>query len=747
MIFCAILGVLSTWRSPAITPYRSSAPIQARSIKAKVTEVAIYEPVEVEIDLSATYDNPFDPSDISVNVRVDGPNKKGFNIPAYFTIDQTRKLTDGKEVITPTGKPSWRAKITLRETGIHQISAIVKDRNGSSLTDAINLNGLESEKSGFVSISSKDIRYFLTSEGKSFYPLGTNVCWGGDQGTFNYDNWIPKYADQGCNVFRVWLSPYWATFGLEQTGNARDGKGLGVYSLENLSKLDHVLDLARSRGMKVKLCIESYNIIRDKDASPSWEEGPHSIANGGVLHTPSEFWESNDMDRIFMAKLRYLVARYSADPAVFAWEFFNEADLSRDFPVDKAKEWHQRMAKELRLLDPYKHLITTSFSDSMGVKEIDLLSDIDYIQTHNYNSPDVISQVAIQQSRKGSWGKPHYVGEIGADSAGPRREDDPTGIQIHDPMWISIAMGSSGVAQSWWWDNLIEPNNLYPLFGAASKFLDGINWPNEGFRQTQPRSSWRTAPNSTPRKDISFQSGIAVWEASPYNQPRTVKITEAGATGQNPVANTLHGLTNHRSWHNPVTFRTELPRPTVFEVTVDGVSGYGGGRLVLDLDGSPFLTRNFPDPDGSSKTETLSQYNGTYKVTIPPGKHTLIVKNTGDDWINASMRFKDVMPRTSPPLISWGTIGDNTALAWTRLEDRTWRRVCVGKETIPACPETRLELSGLASGTWKVELWDTWKGTVRDTQLCRVTLDGKLKVNIPTVESDIAMKATRQPKG
>ena len=136
--------------------------------------------------------------------------------------------------------------------------------------------------------------------------------------------------------------------------------------------------------MKVKLCLDSYNMLRDKDGYPSWEDGVFNIANGGILHSPAEFWQSPEMDRFYVEKLRYLVARYSGDPTVFAWEFWNEIDISRDMPLDLAKEWHQRMGKQLQKTDPYHHLITTSFGNSMGIKDIDYLSEMDYTQTHNY---------------------------------------------------------------------------------------------------------------------------------------------------------------------------------------------------------------------------------------------------------------------------------------------------------------------------------------------------------------------------
>ena len=77
---------------------------------------------------------------------------------------------------------------------------------------------------------------------------------------------------------------------------------------------------------------------------------------------------------------------------------------------------------------------------------------LDYVQSHHYNSPDLAVTLANAQSNKAAYNKPHYVGEIGADSGGLRSADDPQGLQVHDPLWVTIATGGSGAAQSWWWD-------------------------------------------------------------------------------------------------------------------------------------------------------------------------------------------------------------------------------------------------------------------------------------------------------
>jgi len=66
------------------------------------------------------------------------------------------------------------------------------------------------------------------------------------------------------------------------------------------------------------------------------------------------------------------------------------------------------------------------------------------------------------------------------------------------------------------------------------------------------------------------------------------------------------------------------------------------------------------------------------------------------------------------------------------------------KEQIPAAPATSFELNGLASGVWKVELWDTWKGVPVRSETVKVGIDGNLKLSLPSIETDLALKAVKQ---
>ncbi|RYG85894.1 hypothetical protein EON77_04725 [bacterium] len=221
-------------------------------------------------------------------------------------------------------------------------------------------------------------------------------------------------------------------------------------------------------------------------------------------------------------------------------------------------------------------------------------------------------------------------------------------------------------------------------------------------------------------------------------------MTESGADRGAPGL--LHGTTNHPDLHNPVTFTVNLPRRTRFDAIVGDVSGSGGAKMVLRLDGDTVMTRDFPDPDGTDKTETLTSFAGTYSLEIPAGRHTIRVENTGRDWMRASFRFRGALVQKTPALDAWAAVGEKTIVLWARNSGRPFARLMAeGESAGGTIPPTYAKLAGLASGTYDVTLWDTWEGKPIRTLERNVGLDGILTVALPAITHDLAVKAVLRP--
>ncbi|MDR3689929.1 MAG: DUF5060 domain-containing protein [Fimbriimonas sp.] len=731
---------------PIVTPYFVKEPLAIRSIKGVEGEVAQFGVEELTIGLDATYDNPFDPGDISLDANVTTPKGETYTIPGFFYRSYSRAQSQGKESLTPSGTPEWRVRLCPTEPGAYTVVLTAKDRTGAKTSNPFQFRVQPSKAHGRIRVSPRNRQYFEFDDGTAFYPIGANVCWGNDPGTFSYDEWLPEYSKAGANYFRVWLGPAWVTFAMEVGGKPEEGKGFGQFCLPNAWRLDHVMDEARQGGLNVMLSIDSYNTLRAHSAYPAWDKAPQNRDNGGPIRIWTDFWTNSQIEKWYKAKLRYLVARYAAYSNLMSWEFWNEVDLTEDYSAEVVKAWHRRMGGELRRLDPYHHMLTTSLSDSMGNRDIDLLPELDYDQTHTYDNPDVAGSVLYQQSRKSEWGKPHYVGEIGASSSNTEADKDPDGMQIHDPIWMSLATASSGTAMAWWWDSLIAPHHLYPLYAAASKFVAGIDWPSEDFRRTTPIIHYRVPPKNPERKDLDFQNGPVQWTEGDANKPHFISVRDGKADGDLPLPGIQHGVRNHRDWHNPVRFKVSLDRETRFEVMVGDVSGYGGATLQVSLDGDPVMTREFPAGDGAVNGQSVGKYAGHYGITVPKGDHTIVVENIGNDWFMVSYRFVDLLKRTGPAIQGWAVEGNTTAIVWLRPDGRTWHRAIIDKAVFPPTPECKVSLDGLASGDWAVEIWDTWKGIILSTETSHVSLAGTATVSVPSFAKDLAIKLTKVDK-
>lgn len=756
---------------PPTLPYAARGPLKIENVIWRGgSKVARFRPAELAVGLSATYDNPFDPAQVTLDAVVTDPRGRRRTIPGFLyrpyvrstgrvtlpiAISSTEALAAGKasptetkedgERLTPAGPPEWRLRITPAEVGVHQIEVVLKTSQGVVRKGGLKLTAT-SGKGGFVRVSPRDPRFFALDDGQSYWPIGTNLGWASARGTRDYDAWIPTFARSGANWGRLWLAPHWTTLALERPGRPEQGAGVGQYDLANAWRLDHVVDLAARNGMRLALCIESYNILRDRINWPEWERSPLNRGQGGPLDRPEAFWTDPEMDRLNRMKLRYLVARWGANPAVMAWEFWNEVDGITDYNATPVRDWHAHTARYLKSIDPYRHLITTSFGgygESAGDEAMFGLKELDYAQSHRYEDPDLADGVARAQARLGRLGKPHFVGEIGADTTGPRKKDDLEGLQIHNPLWASIATGSGGASMPWWWDSYVFPQRHYRLFTPARRFLKGVAFDREGFQTVTPTMEFAQIPNPLPRRDAAVAGASVGWKPAPFNAPRRVRITRNGVTPDGPLSTMQQGVGNHADLHNPITFEVDLPYPTRFITEVGDVSGYGGAKLRITLDGKAMVERDFPDPDGDRITDSLKQFAGDYPIDVPAGKHTVVVENPGQDWFMATYRMPNALERTHPPLKAWASVGKGTILAWVRVEDRTWRRTAAQRLPSSKAPASKLLLPKVSPGRWQAELWDTRAGKVLRTQKVTIPKTGIATIDLPPIDKDLAVKLRR----
>ena len=327
------------------------------------------------------------------------------------------------------------------------------------------------ERHGLVRVEPEGKRYFHLDDGTPLFLNGLCVGWHGRRGTYDYDDWLAAYRKAGINYMRVWMFP--TAFSIEW-----DRQDRLHYRLDNAWQLDRVLAEAERSGVFVMLCLDYHGIFEVKPdfwgGNNYWPRHPYNAANGGPCQTQNEFFTSEAAKRLYEKRLRYIVARWSAFPNLLAWEFFNEIDNEYAYVKhDDVIAWHGQMGRRLRSLDPFDHLISSSFTGGSERPDLYALPEMDFAQYHSYNEPHPARMTTEKTKRFfDKYRKPFFVSEYGTDWKGWKPDTDPHFRALHQAIWSGAFAGAAGTGMTWWWES-IHTADLYHHWSALHAFLAG----------------------------------------------------------------------------------------------------------------------------------------------------------------------------------------------------------------------------------------------------------------------------------
>ena len=682
--------------------------------------VGNYEKFEIGYDLGRTYSNPFDPAQIDVTVEFKSPTGKLHSVKGFIYQDYERTGDIHQQTLTPKGGLGWKARFAPDEVGEWSYSIRAKDDSSTATASPRSFKVESSSNRGFVRISTNDPEYFAFDNGGCYFPVGENMGWSGSGRTFQFDKWIGSLAENGGNFIRVWQAGWhteyeWAYSYPATTllpGNYLD-------RLREAWELDHILDLATQKNIYVMLCLINHGKFSTTNDS-NWKDNPYNKkANpkGGFLDKPEELW-TNDKAKMFIQRnWRYLVARYANYTSLQSWELFNEMEWIDHYSssVTLSAKFHQEMGDYLRSIDPYGHLVTTSYAHALQWPTTVWDSGMQFVQEHNYGGMDM-AQVAdglIGGMRAKCPGKPAWIGEMGIGD-GAEVKLDPTGIFIHGTQWGSLTAKASGAGFPWWWDNYVDPNNLYFRFKGISSFTSGEDLDRRGY---QPIGF---TVSTSQMSDLSFSPGNSAWGVKAA-EDHFVLGTDGSIT---PGASNLTGFiysTAKNQFRNPPTFHLELTRPSVFKVVLNAVSAWGTNNLTIQMDGKP-----------TEVNKSLAKANAVYEAKIPAGSHDVSVDSTGQDWVQvASYSIGNYVGALSCKALR----GRGKTLGYVRSRGFNYGNPRPNKVT-----KAVLKLDGLnQDGPWKIEWWDTEKGVIVHQAKVSVK-NGTAQAPVPPVSTDLAFK-------
>ncbi len=723
-----LLGMLSAELSQA-------DPLAIGKVTANAQRTAQYEKLELSVDLGASYQNPFDADEVRLDAVFVSPAGKQYTVPGFFMADYRREVRDGSEAMLPQGGGAWKVRFAPRETGRYTWRLWLQDRSGRISGGSGAFHAVPGDSPGFVRISPADPHYFAFDNGKGCFLIGHNlpIYHARDQ---TGDAAMRKFAAAKENYNRWWLSA--SNFGIEWTDR------LGWYRQDAAARLDHVLELGKQLGQYYMLCMDTHQDFREE----GWEKNPFNARNGGPCATPADWFRNETARHYYKKRLRYIVARWGYSAHVLCWELGNEFEGWADTPQHLQLAWHKEMADHLRALDPFGHLITTSFWTDTGPEEFWRLENIDIVQTHCYTNDDGNVAEPVRRYGLHQWqrfNKPHVFAEFGIRSQPGAADKDPQGWAIHNALWAGLLSFCAGGPMPWWHEEYLDKLNLYFHFTALANFTADL---------PLGTARWERLPTTLPQfADTGRRPRTGDVVIVPVRRWGKAQDPEFFVQGDGTIRDgqipqqLLQGVW-HKDLRNPPTFVVNYPQPGKFIVHVAEVSE--GGLLRIRIDGRQRLEKAFPCGKGLGKEsrwrsewklwETV--YDEDLSVDVSPGPHRIRIDNLGNDWVKTSRyTFTGCRLLDLPDALVCGMKTDKVALLWVQNRQSCWYNHAGHGKVGQVAPMT-LTVEGLRNGNCRVEWWETWKGTLQRRDDMRVS-NGSLRLSIPRLETDVAIKIKR----
>ena len=548
-----------------------------------------YGPVTVTLPMAVPGD-PFDAEGTDVRVRFVGPDGTVAERLAYW---------DGK---------AWRATLLAPKRGRYAAMATLNGKPLGARLSAVTLTA--PMRGGFVRRGGPwGLR---TSDGKGYWPMGHNLAWSNET-VKDLPAALRKMGDYGADWARIWMCAW-------------DGKSpymtpefvrTGAMNLPAFAQWDAITKAAEEAGVPYQMTL-FYHGPWSSDVNTNWPESPWNAANGGFLAKPEEFFTNDRAKRLARSVLRYAVARYGASPAVMGWELFNEVEWTdgiKRFP-EKVGAWHDEMARYLRSLDPYGHLVLTS-----SKLDLPIWREADVYEPHGY--PPSVGAMVL--SEKVLPGKPFFFGEVGPSDLGGGKPIQVASIR--GGIWNALFAGHAGAAQMWDW-GVIEREGLGVEWARARAILT-----RSGVLERAPMPRKILDLDAGSGADLALNPGGG-WKAA--EKARFDLPGDASAMGLFPTY--YQGRAHREMRQENATFAFAADRAGQVRVAVTGISDTGGA-LELRLDGKTVVKKEWAAGAKVGAGEALGAPFGV-------GRHTLELVNDGPDWVSlGSLTFGGIGPK------------------------------------------------------------------------------------------------------
>ncbi|MBN1360922.1 MAG: DUF5060 domain-containing protein [Sedimentisphaerales bacterium] len=668
-------------------------------------QVGNYEKLELTLTPQKTYNNPFDPCEVAIDLLVEYPSGKSLVLPAFFGQDYERRDLpgDGKAVAWcyPVGRGTWKARFAPAETGTFAIRARLQDREGESLSQAIRIECTPSQSRGCLCIGRKDPRFLEFTEGEPFFAIGQNLAFIGESQHVN----VPKaeaifaeLARNGANFVRIWTCCEDWAIAIEARKSAWT---------RSWNRQSPIVPLPDGEGR----CV----VIKGTDGTSIEVSPSHRVA----VRPNTSYNLRTRFKTEGATGLQVQVGshRWQAPAEAGAWEAFEE-----EFTTGANEFWLGRTTIALSG-DGAAWLAELSLKERAGGAELLWEAGVNRPVRGFYNPLDcfLLDQIVQAAERNGIYlmlcvlTRDLYMNSLSdAGSA----DYDRAITDAKDFLRYGVARwGYSTSVAAWEYFNEIDPGKPTDRFyKELGRYLDEIDI----YRHLRTTSTWHPSA-----RDCRL-AALDIAQSHHYLRP-----------GQDDFKDEVGAILDKAAF-----LREHAPqKPALlgeFGLATDqwGLSDY----MKQDTEGVHFhnalWASAFAGPSGTAMFwwwELLDQQDA-YRHYRPLAAYMEDISFAGLTATTATA--------SDARLHVLGYQGIDRAYLWLCAKDAAWWNLVVAGQRPQEIAPATLEVEGLAPGEYIVQWWDTHQGTCFETQ--RVQCErNRLSVLVPAMRGDIACKITR----
>lgn len=679
-----------------------------KSITPNGSSIGIYKKFEADIEVMASFTNPYDYNEIEIRAFINKPSGKKDTIDAFYTEVYDLNTTTGG--LQNTGQKIFKIRYTPDEAGTYEYTIRIKDTKGqNSAASQSFLCVNQDNNKGFVRTS--DHRYLYFDNGDDYIAVGENMCWQNNNAYLNYKLWLDKLAENGGNFIRQWHCSW--GIGMEWS-NGNGYTGLKKYNQTASAYQDWLFDYCDEKGIKVMLALNHHGQVSTQ-VNPNWNENPYNAKNGGPCANTWDFFTNTTAKSLIKNRLRYIIARWGYSKSVLVWELFNEVEWTDNFQTHKEAiiDWHIEMASYIKQKDVFNHLVSTSLANDSDVDRLWNDVSMDITQTHFYNDLKLIHApvAANVVDFNHRFNKPNLVGEFGLGGSASLANLDAEGIHIHNTLWSTLFSGSFGTGMTWWWDNYIHPQNLYHHFKGPAAFSKVIP-----FHDFEVNKDFTV---SGANGDLELTPSLGWGQKGDTN----IEIKEGQFIPAVPkLSSFLYGSQYNTQFRSPPIFKVQYETPGTFSIKT-GNDLATNPKIKISLDGNVIL-------------EQTGEKNKIYTINVPAGIHNIAVDNSGTDWITISYySFSDQGQMIE--VYHLQNDNKNTGSLW--IYNKTYNHVDKAINQQKMINDGIITINNVANSNFLIEWYDTKDGKII-TQENVTSANNKLVINIPQLEWDIVLK-------